>query len=104
MTGEMTGPGQGVAVLTHAGGARSEVTAEWGAAGKPFRTSFEISGTGGSLHHDSVHEPSGRATDPMVEMLGEFRAAIRGGPDPRITPADALAALRVALAASKAAA
>jgi len=103
VTGAMTGPGRGVAVLTHASGARSEVTAEWGAAGKPFRTSFEISGTGGSLHHDSVHEMPGRAADPMVEMLGEFRAAIRGGPDPRIVPADAVAALRIALAATRAA-
>jgi hypothetical protein len=36
----------------------------------------------------------------MVEMLGEFRAAMRGGPPPRVTAADAEAALRVALAAA----
>ncbi|MDT5036487.1 MAG: myo-inositol 2-dehydrogenase / D-chiro-inositol 1-dehydrogenase [Micromonosporaceae bacterium] len=100
VTGAMTGPGRGRAILTHAGGARSAVTAEWGAAGLPFRTSFEIIGTAGELTYDSVTDPAGLATDPMVEMLGEFRAAMRGGPPPRITVADAQAALRVALAAA----
>jgi myo-inositol 2-dehydrogenase / D-chiro-inositol 1-dehydrogenase len=101
-TGTMTGPGCGRAVLAHAGGARSQVTAEWGAAGEPFHTWFEISGTAGELHHDSRVE-AGRDADPMVEMLGEFRAAIRGGPQPRITVDDARAALGLALAAAEAA-
>jgi predicted dehydrogenase len=100
-TGEMTGPGRGVAFLTHADGARSEVTAEWGTPGQPFRTWFEIDGTGGSLRYDSTSESAGRSADPMVEMLGEFRTAIRGGPLPRILPADGLAALRAALAATR---
>jgi myo-inositol 2-dehydrogenase/D-chiro-inositol 1-dehydrogenase len=101
VTGTMTGPGRGLAVLTHAAGARSEVTAEWGSASQSFRNSFEITGTAGGLFYDSAHETTGRAADPMVEMLGEFRAAIRGGPVPRITTAEAVAALRVALAAAE---
>jgi predicted dehydrogenase len=103
VTGHLTAPGTGVAVLAHADGARSEVTVEWGAAGKPFRTSFEICGTDGSLTHDSATEPAARGADATVEMLGEFRAAIRGGPPPRLTVDDAKAALRIALAAAKAA-
>jgi myo-inositol 2-dehydrogenase/D-chiro-inositol 1-dehydrogenase len=101
--GEMLGPGHGRALLTHVNGARSEVIAEWGTAGQPFRASFEITGAGGSLTHDSAAGTLGRTADPMVEMLGEFRVAIRGGPPPRITAADARAALRVALAAAEAA-
>jgi predicted dehydrogenase len=91
-------------VLTHVSGVRSEVTAEWGPAGRAFRTRFEIDGTDGALHHDSAQEAtSGRNSDPTVEMLAEFRAAIRGGPPPRVTPADAKAALCAALAAAEAA-
>jgi myo-inositol 2-dehydrogenase/D-chiro-inositol 1-dehydrogenase len=104
VVGELAGPGHGRAVLTHVSGVRSEVTAEWGAAGKPFRSTFEIEGTEGALHHDSAHETvGGRGADPTVEMLAEFRAAIRGGPAPRVTAADAKAALCAALAAAEAA-
>ena len=103
VTGEMTGPGQGRALLTHAGGARSEVTAEWGEPGRPFRTTFEIAGTDGSLRHDSTADHHTRVADPTVEMLDEFRAAIRGGPTPRVTVADAKAALCTALAAAESA-
>jgi myo-inositol 2-dehydrogenase/D-chiro-inositol 1-dehydrogenase len=103
VSSELVGPGRGRAVLTHAGGARSEVTAEWGPAGRPFRTTFEIDGTDGSLRHDSAHESPARNADPTVEMLADFRAAIRGGPAPRVTVADAKAALCAALAAAEAA-
>jgi myo-inositol 2-dehydrogenase/D-chiro-inositol 1-dehydrogenase len=107
VSGEMLGPGHGRALLTHVNGTRSEVIAEWGAVGQPFRTSFEITGDGGSLTHDSTTgnpRTPGRTVDPMVEMLGEFRVAIRGGPPPRITATDARATLRAALAAAEAAA
>jgi myo-inositol 2-dehydrogenase/D-chiro-inositol 1-dehydrogenase len=96
----MPRPGTGRAVLTHESGAVSEVTAEWGPAGMPFRTEFEIVGTSGRLAHDStVDRPGG--TDPLTAMLGEFKEAIRGGPAPRVTARDAFAALRVALAAAE---
>jgi predicted dehydrogenase len=100
VTGDVTGPCVGRAHLVHASGVRSEVTAEWGPAGQAFRTTFAIEGTDGQLAYDSLADAAGRNSDPMVEMLGEFRAAIRGGPRPRITVEDAVAALEIALAAS----
>ena len=93
-------PGTGRAVLTHESRAISEVTAEWGPAGMPFRTEFEIVGTAGRLHYDSTVDRHG-GTDPLTTMLGEFRAAIRGGPEPRVTARDAFEALRVALAVAE---
>src|SRR5439155_11675829 len=93
-------PGAGRAVLTHESGAVSEVTAEWGPAGMPFRTEFEIVGTSGRLAHDSTVDRPGGTGDPLTAMLGEFREAIRGGPQPRVTARDAFAALRIALAAA----
>jgi predicted dehydrogenase len=103
VTGELVGPGVGHAVLTHAGGARSGITAEWGEIGRPFHTEFDIVGTEGAVRHDSNADHAHRPADPTVEMLAEFRAAIRGGPAPRVTVADARAALRIALAAADAA-
>src|SRR6185503_8768768 len=56
VSGSLIGPGIGRAVLTHAGGARSEVTAEWGAAGRAFHTEFEIAGAQGSIRYNSTAE------------------------------------------------
>jgi len=97
----MVEPGVGRAVLTHEGGAVSEVTAAWGPSGTPFRTEFEIVGTDGRLDHDSTADRAGPAGDPLAAMLQEFRDAIRGGPPPRVTVDDAVAALRIALTAAE---
>jgi myo-inositol 2-dehydrogenase / D-chiro-inositol 1-dehydrogenase len=96
----MPEPGTAQVQLTHDGGAVSQVTAVWGPAGSALRTEFEIVGTDGSVAHDSTTDGAARDADPLVEMLGEFRAAIRGGPPPRVSAADARAALVVALRAA----
>jgi predicted dehydrogenase len=102
------------AVLTHANGALTHITSSWGLAGG-FETSFEIAGTKGLLTQDSVAHAALRADrpelletagllpvtvgdSPFVDELREFAAAINGGPAPRVGPADALAALAIALA------
>lgn len=102
------------AILTHATGALTHVTSSWGLAGG-FETSFEIAGTSGILAYDSTAHSSLRSDrpellsaagllpvsigdTPFVTELREFAAAIEGGAPARVTPADAVAALAIALA------
>jgi predicted dehydrogenase len=96
-------------VLTHASGARSTVTGEWGAPGTTFATSFSITGPRGELHHDSTPGGAGfgigeaadhaSAGSPFLAQLREFAEALHGGPPARVTAADAVAAVRIARAA-----
>ena len=109
-------------VLTHVGGALSYVHGTWARPGTRFRTTFDIAGTGGVLQHDSAQHPplstdlgaqppAGQGADgrgllpampyesPFATELGEFLQALRGGPPPRVTARDGLAAIRIAEAA-----
>jgi predicted dehydrogenase len=103
-------------VLTHTGGALSYVTGTWGPVGTTFRTTFEVAGTGGLLQHDSTAQPEVTidardvggstgllpptgAVSPYQLILADFLAWVRGGPEPRLTAADGVAAVRVAEAA-----
>lgn len=103
-------------VLVHAAGALSYVTGTWGPVGTTFRTTFEVAGTGGLLQHDSTAQPEVTidasdvggstgllppvgATSPYQLILTDFLRWVRGGPAPRLTAHDGVAAVRVAEAA-----
>lgn len=96
-------------VLRHVGGAASRVTGEWGVAGTVFATSFVVVGDLAELTDHCVlpsepgfgAEPGADGADgsPYVTELRELAVAIAGGPAPRVTAADGVAALDVALAA-----
>jgi predicted dehydrogenase len=112
----------GTAVLTHAGGAVSHVHGVWGLPGSPFRTSYRIAGPDGVLQHDSGQTeafrivvqraaPAGEGIpntslteSPYLTELREFAAALTGGPPPRVSAEDGLAAVRIAVAAQESAA
>jgi predicted dehydrogenase len=112
-------------VLTHTDGALSFVHGTWARPGTRFRTSFDIAGDGGVLQHDSAEHlglssdlgapPAGGGVpeegrgllpampyeSPFRTELGEFLGALRGGPPPRVTARDGLAAIRLAEAAQR---
>jgi myo-inositol 2-dehydrogenase/D-chiro-inositol 1-dehydrogenase len=106
------------AILTHAGGARSHVTASWALA-DGFETSFEITGSTGVLDYDSTRAappladrpglagpdglPLTTGEDPFHTQLADFAATIHSGQSPRVTAADAAAALSLSLAATESA-
>lgn len=105
-------------VLTHVNGAVSYVSGTWAPPGSKFRTRFEVAGSDGLVHHDSAqHSPvvidggsddAGRGLlppptfteSPYTTQLREFFTAINGGPEPRVTAADGLEAVRLAEAAN----
>ncbi|HEU5484385.1 MAG TPA: Gfo/Idh/MocA family oxidoreductase [Microlunatus sp.] len=108
-------------VLTHVSGALSLVHGTWARSGTAFRTTFDIAGTAGVLSHDSADHPAlrtdlgelpvaeqGRGLLPVMPYespfrteLGEFLVGLRGGPPPRVTARDGLAAIRIAEAAPR---
>ncbi|MBF8193877.1 Gfo/Idh/MocA family oxidoreductase [Nonomuraea sp. K274] len=109
------------AVLTHASGAITHVHGVWGLPDTQFRTTFRIAGPNGVLHHDSLrtkafrvvaqgHRAEGEgipgtdlAESPFLAELRDFAAAVAGGPEPRVSAADGLAAVRIAAAAAESA-
>ncbi len=119
VVGEAPGPTIGLVVLTHAGGALSHLTGGWGHDDEPFRTEFSLAGSTGLVRHSSessqpltwslpgAGRPGGELVpegplggSPFVAELREFLSACTGGPPPRVTAHDSLAALDVALAAA----
>lgn len=48
----------GTAVLTHESGVITQVVGVWAPPNTPFRTTFHVSGTGGTLSHDSLDSPA----------------------------------------------
>lgn len=103
--------------LTHVTGAISHLRATWGVAGTRFRSGFSIAGDQGVLEYSSdrdtgfeeeLREPTPgdllipRSTlfeSPYLTQLREFAAALRGGPEPRVTARDGAAAVHLAEAA-----
>ena len=104
------------ATLTHASGAVSRLTGGWLAPAEPVTTLLTVTGDAGELRHTNLGgglelatAGDRRAIDlgedlPYDAQLAEFAAAIGGGPEPRVSPADALAALDLTLAARRSAA
>ena len=105
-------------VLAHERGTISHVTGVWARQGTTFRTQFELAGAGYQLEHDSLRTPyrldgalSGAGTDlvpqvaveesPYAAEIAEAYAAFHGGPAPRVSSYDALAAIEVAEAANR---
>jgi predicted dehydrogenase len=114
----------GLAILTHHGGALSHVEGSWAYPPPLFRTQLEIAGANGWLRYDSdetaalglhlrrlredapdVPQPgSPLSEDPYTTQIKSFYNYLSGGPPPRVTAADGLAALQIALAAIESAA
>lgn len=122
LLGENGGPSIGLAILTHRSGAISHLTGGWGRREEVFRTAFSIAGSAGLITHNTTLHPAltfeGQAEvvqsgallpdisigpTPYLAELAEFAAAFAGGPTPRVTAADSLAALDIALAAAESA-
>ncbi len=111
----------GLVVLTHASGALSHLVGGWGRRDERFRTSFSLAGDSGLIRHSSTANPvlavdgpgsaegngallpDTGADSPYRSELAEFAAAFAGGPAPRVTAQDSLAALDIALAAAQSA-
>lgn len=124
VSGQQSAPGpDGVltsqVLLVHASGALSHVAGTWGPPGTTFRTTFEVAGTGGLLQHDSTAHPEvvvdaravGGSTgllppvhgvSPYQRILEDFWAWTQGGPTPRLTARDGVAAVALAEAALEA--
>lgn len=114
----------GLAILTHRDGALSHVEGSWAYPPPLFRTQLEIAGDNGWLRYDSaetaalglhlhrlredvpdVPQPgSPLSEDPYTAQIRSFHDYLAGGPPPRVTAADGLAALQIALAAIESAA
>lgn len=104
---------------THRGGAISCVTGVWARQGTRFRYGFQVAGTDGLLEFDSAAAsplivdsgspvPGGGllSVSPMVESpflteIRELAAAFAGGPTPRVSASDGVAAVRMAVAANE---
>jgi predicted dehydrogenase len=106
----------GSATLTHASGVISQVLGVWGPPATPFRYTFHVAGSNGTLTHDSLAHPSLRligqagaeaagvptgdfGEDPFATQIREFAAAFQGGSAPRVNALDGVAAVRIAAAA-----
>jgi predicted dehydrogenase len=117
--GEIAAPAQegavavGTAVLTHASGALSQIVSRWTATPlPPVRVTYLVSGTGGAVLYDSEWPQEIQVTggtvgnfgeSPFVSEIREFAQAFMGGPEPRVGPRDALAAVRITQAAAESA-
>lgn len=111
-------------ILTHVGGAVTQCSGVWGPPQLEFTTEYSAAGTGGTLAHSSRAEkrysahlnsadlPPGAqqradgflpavdpAEDPYALELCDYVSAIEGGPQPRVSAADGVAAVRIAEAA-----
>ena len=108
-----------LAILRHHGGAISHVEGAWAYPQPLFRTALEIAGSDGLIEQpvdsaiplnmqlaqrdqdvaDIAAPVSPLAEDPFVTQLRHVYAVLADGATPRCSGADALAALRIALAA-----
>lgn len=104
-------------VLTHARGAISHVHGVWGPPGTTFRTSVDVAGDAGSIGYESPDDgsirielpaagndanylpPSTHSESPYLTQLRELTASFSGGPAPRVSLDDGVAAVALAEAA-----
>lgn len=108
----------GTATLTHESGVISQVLGVWGPPATPFRYTFHVAGSNGTLAHDSLAHASLRVTgspgtqddgvptgdfgdDPFTTQIHEFAAAVQGGPAPRVTASDGVEAVKIAASARR---
>lgn len=106
-------------ILSHDSGALTQVIGLWGPADTTFRTTYHITGTLGTVDHDSdrasplriraaesgIGDELGYFSDgsPFVDQLREFLQSITGQASARVTPADGVAAVALAEAALRSA-
>jgi predicted dehydrogenase len=103
----------GTAVLTHAGGAISQLVCGWAPEPTRHRATFHVSGNGGSMQYDSTWPqqlrvsggavtgvPRAFGESPFVAQIREFAAAVAGETEARVTGKDALAVARITEAAA----
>ncbi|MGH3585241.1 MAG: Gfo/Idh/MocA family protein [Pseudonocardia sp.] len=114
--GTATGVVSAQVVAQHRGGALSSVTGTWARPGTRFRYGFHVAGSDGMLSHDSATDPSLRTDtgapaggllpdvslleSPFLAEIRECAVAFAGGPPPRVSAADGVAAVRIAEAAN----
>lgn len=118
--GTTTGVVSAHVVARHRGGAISSITGTWARPGTRFRYGFHAAGTDGRLSFDSAADPSLRTDtgappddggerllpdvslveSPFIAEIAELAAAFTGGPTPRVSAADGVAAVRLAAAAN----
>jgi predicted dehydrogenase len=110
----------GLAILRHANGAISNIEGAWAYPPPMFRTALEIAGSGGLIEHPAdssvplgVYKKAKSGgdiadvgipgspldEDPYTTEIKHFYEVLVNGAVPRVTAADGLAALRIALAA-----
>lgn len=109
------------ALLTHASGSVSQLSATWTTAPIEFRTAFDVVGSRGMLSVDSaLHRPAvptegqdgesaflpdfDATTNPYLAELADFVHSIDTGLAPRVTARDAVEAMRIADAVDRSAA
>ena len=109
-----SGPDHGLATVTFASGALAHVEASWMEPG-PFRTAFEIAGSGGLVEFDSLDSTSVRsargaelplapADDPYARQWCAILDALANGTPPPVgakAAADALQLARAALESAR---
>jgi len=98
---DFAGVNRAEAWLTHAGGARSHVVGQWGGI---VDDRFDIIGSAGTARSsDAKPDPDGTDEAELAfgAQLADFSNAIRTGKPARVTAADGLAALRIAVAAAE---
>ncbi|MGU3410417.1 Gfo/Idh/MocA family protein [Microbacterium sp. M1A1_1b] len=104
-------------LLTHASGAISHVAGVWGPDHLPFVTEYSVTGTLGSLSHDSRAERNyvaelvdaegiggdmpevDPAEDPYFLEIREYLGAFQGGATPRVSAEDGATAVHIVNAA-----
>jgi myo-inositol 2-dehydrogenase / D-chiro-inositol 1-dehydrogenase len=105
-------------ILTHRSGVLTHLTGSWSQPEPTFRTRFEIAGDRGLITFDSATDrpldlalatgeqvgsvglpPGVGAGSPFTRELADVMAAVSGGAPLRVGTGDAIAALRIALAA-----
>ncbi len=126
LRGHTPGAGEDYAlvILKHASGAISNIEGGWAYPVPMFRTALEIAGSGGLIEHPAdsstplaIHRKASTsgaapevglplsplAEDPYTTEIRHFYDVLVNGAVPRVTAEDALAALRIALAANESA-
>ncbi|WP_257477969.1 Gfo/Idh/MocA family protein [Acidipropionibacterium jensenii] len=103
-------------MMSHTSGAVSQCSGVWGPPNLEFTTEYSVTGTHGTLDHssrDGVQRPDpaadgpatgslptvDQAADPYALQLRDLLGAIAGGPQPRVSATDGVAAVQLAQAA-----
>ncbi|GAB3438095.1 Gfo/Idh/MocA family oxidoreductase [Phycicoccus ginsengisoli] len=90
------------AVLSHDSGVTSTVEAVWGPPGTPFATTYAVTGSQGSAHHDSRTDgvrtdgAPPAAEDPYLRQARELLDHVEAGTPARVSAADGVAAVALA--------